>query len=200
MMRPPVAEPRILVTCHSAQGQTAKIADRIADQLREDGASVDLHPIDAAPSPADYDAVVVGDAIHMSRHSKALTDYLRQYADVLDSMPTALFQVSITSIGADAEHTAKAQEMVNTLLAETGFEPGAVGLFAGALAYTKYGWVKRRMVRAIAEKAGLDTDITHDREYTDWDAVARFTHEVLGLAANTDHLAVPAKTIAPQID
>lgn len=175
--------PRILVTFHSSEGQTAKIADHIAQLLRESGTEVDLHPVDVAPSPAGYDAVVVGDSIHVSHHSQELTEYLRHHASALDSIPSALFQVSITSIGTDPDHMAIAQGMVDTLLHATGFRPDAVGLFAGSLAYTKYGWVKRRMVAAIAKKSGLDTDTTRDREYTDWDAVARFAHEVQALAA-----------------
>lgn len=181
-MTPLETHPRILVTFHSSEGQTAKIADYIAQLLRESGTEVDLHPVDTAPSPAGYDAVVVGDSIHMSHHSQELTEYLRQHADALDAKPSALFQVSIASIDADPEHVAKAQGMVDTLLQRTGFQPDAVGLFAGSLAYTKYGWVKRRMVAAIANKSGLDTDTTRDREYTDWQAVARFAHEVQALA------------------
>jgi len=173
---------RVLIAFHTAEGQTKKIADYIAGLLGRSGAEVDLHPVDLAPSPARYDAVVVGDSIHLAHHSKGLKDYLLQHAAALEVVPSALFQVSITSIDTDAEHVAKAREMVDTLLEQTGFRPDAVGLFAGSLAYTKYGWAKRRMVAAIAQKAGLDTNTTRDREYTDWNIVAGFAAEVLALA------------------
>lgn len=181
-MTPQMTRPRILIAFQSSEGQTAKIADCIAQLLRESGTYVALRTVDMAPSPAGYDAVVLGDSIHMSRHSQALTDYVRKYAEALATLPSALFQVSIASIQSDPQHTARAQEMVDALLQETGFEPDIVGLFAGALAYTKYGWVTRRMVRAIATKEGLETDMTRDREYTDWHAVARYAHEVQALA------------------
>jgi len=58
-------------------------------------------------------------------------------------------------------------------------------MFAGSLAYTKYGWVKRRMVAAVANEGGLATDTSHDREYTDWKAVARFAAEVQAVATHT---------------
>ena len=181
---------RVLVAFHSADGQTAKIADYITHLLRERGVEVDLKSVEIAASPAEYDAVVVGDSIHMSRHSKELTEYLRRHAAVLEGKPAALFQVSITSIDTDPEHTAKAQAMADRLLLETGFQPEILGLFAGSLAYTKYGWAKRRMVAAIAKDGGLNTDTTQDREYTDWTSVARFAHDIATMA--TTHGAAQA--------
>ena len=53
----------------------------------------------------------------------------------------------------------------------TGFDPDAVGLFAGALVYTQYGWLKRHLMRSIVKREGGDLDMSKDYEYTDWDAV-----------------------------
>ena len=100
--------------------------------------------------------------------------YLRDHADELSGMPTALFQVSLTSTNPDEEHTAAAYGMVDELLSETAFTPDMVGLFAGALVYTKYGWLKRLVMRRISKKEGGQTDTSRDWEYTDWDAVDRF--------------------------
>lgn len=61
-----------------------------------------------APSPAGYAAVVAGDSTHMSHHSKAMNDHLRRYADLVNATPSALFQVSMTSIGTDKEHAGMA--------------------------------------------------------------------------------------------
>ena len=41
-------------------------------------------------------------------------------------------------------------------------------MVAGALPYTRYGWIKRMMMRRIVAKAGGDTDTSRDYEYTDW--------------------------------
>ena len=45
---------------------------------------------------------------------------------------------------------------------------------AGALPYTKYGWLKKWIMRRIVAKAGGDTDTTRDYEYTDWNDVREF--------------------------
>lgn len=176
--------PTILVVFHTAEGQTAQIANRIAEVLRGEGTAVDVSAVDAAPPPDGYAAVVVGDSIHAVHHSRELTRYLKDHAAVLNAMPSALFQVSLTSANPDDEHTAAAQGLVHELVEKTGFDPDIVGLFAGALVYTRYGWFKRHVMRAIVKREGGDTDMTHDYEYTDWDAVEHFARDVNALAGH----------------
>ena len=168
----------ILVVFHTAEGQTAKIANHIAAVLRELGDEVEVHDVAGAPAPEQYDGVVVGDSIHAVHHSKALTRYVHDHVTVLDKLPTALFQVSLTSANPDDEHTTTAQGLVQELLDRTGFDPDLVGLFAGALVYTQYGWFKRRVMRAISRREGGDTDMTRDHEYTDWRAVEQFARDM----------------------
>jgi menaquinone-dependent protoporphyrinogen oxidase len=168
----------ILVVYHTSEGQTARIADHIAAVLRDLGDEVALHDVAGAPAPEQYDGVIVGDSIHTGHHSKALTRYLQKHVAVLDKLPAGLFQVSLTSANADDEHTATAQRLVQELLDRTGFDPDLVGLFAGALVYTKYGWFKRRVMRAISRREGGDIDMTRDYDYTDWQAVEQYAHDV----------------------
>jgi menaquinone-dependent protoporphyrinogen oxidase len=47
-------------------------------------------------------------------------------------------------------------------------------VFRGALQYSKYGPIKRRVVQAFAAVGGHDTDTSRDYDYTDWKAVDRF--------------------------
>jgi menaquinone-dependent protoporphyrinogen oxidase len=176
---------KILLVFHTSEGQTAKIAERVAAALRDDAFDVEAHDVGGAPGPEQFDGVVLGDSIHAGRHSRALTRYLEQHRDALASRPTALFQVSMTSANPDAEHTATAQKLIHDLEERTGCDPDLVGLFAGALVYTQYGWMKRRIMRAIARKEGDDTDLTRDYEYTDWAAVDQFAHDMGALVRNT---------------
>ena len=169
---------KILLVFHTSEGQTAKIAERVAAALRDEAFDVELHDVSGAPGPEAFDGVVLGDSIHAGRHSRALTRYLDEHRGALASRPTALFQVSMTSANPDAEHTATAQKLIHDLEERTGCDPDLVGLFAGALVYTHYGWMKRRIMRAIARKEGGDTDLTRDYEYTDWAAVDQFARDM----------------------
>jgi menaquinone-dependent protoporphyrinogen oxidase len=64
---------------------------------------------------------------------------------------------------------------------ETGWHPAQVALFAGALPYTRYGFLKRHLMKKIAgDKPGsLGTDTSRDYVYTDWNEVSRFTEDFL---------------------
>jgi menaquinone-dependent protoporphyrinogen oxidase len=169
---------RILVVYHSAEGQTARIADRLRAVLEEEGFDVTCLTTDAAPSPETYDGVVVGDSIHAGEHSKQLTAYVSDHVERLNSMPAALFQVSLTSSDDSPESAAEAGALVAKLLDATSFDPDLVARFAGALAYTRYGWMKRRLMHQIMKREGGETDTSRDHEYTDWEAVEGFARDV----------------------
>jgi menaquinone-dependent protoporphyrinogen oxidase len=48
---------------------------------------------------------------------------------------------------------------------------------AGALAYSKYNFFIKLVMKAIARKAGGPTDTSRDYEFTDWPALDRFVLE-----------------------
>ena len=171
---------RMLIVFHSGEGQTASIAERLADRLRGSGISVDVARAEDGPDPADYDIIVAGDSIHAGRHSRQLARWLSQHAAALDEMPLAVFQVSLTSAGEDGAD--EAHVLLHRLLDATGADPDVVGLFAGALRYTAYGWITRRLMRRIAAARDGDTDISRDHEYTDWVAVDHFADDVAAMA------------------
>jgi menaquinone-dependent protoporphyrinogen oxidase len=180
-------EPRVLVAYHSADGHTAEIATRIAELLGKAGASVDVLDAADAPAPTGYDGVVLGDSIHAGRHSRALTTYLTKHLAEVQARPNALFQVSLTSAKTDEKSAAEVRQYVSKLLDKTGFDPDMVGMFAGAVVYTRYGWLKRRMMRRIVSSEGDDTDVTRDYDYTDWAAVEHFAEDVYRLVTSEDH-------------
>ena len=177
--------PRVLVVYHSGEGQTAKIAERVVREMERSGALVTLAEASDAPPPTACDVVVAGDSIHVGHHSRQLVRWLERYEEELALVPVALFQVSLTSATDDDQHAAEAHRLAQQLLDATGLDPDMVGLFAGALAYTRYGWLKRTLMKRIAAQEGGDTDTSVDYEYTDWDAVDHFAADVVALARST---------------
>jgi menaquinone-dependent protoporphyrinogen oxidase len=177
---------KILLAHHSHDGQTTKVAQRIAERLRASGLVVVDVDVDDAPAPDGYPVVILGDSIRLGRHSRALVRYLRHHHEALAHRPVALFQVSMTSAGTDAEHAAEAQRLVEQLVKKADVQPRLVAAFAGVLRYPSYGWVTRRVMRSIARREGNATDTTRDHEYTDWHAVDRFADEVAALASMRD--------------
>lgn len=166
---------RVLVPYGTSEGHTAEIADIIAEVLQGRGHHVDCVDVSRLGEalPDRYDAVIVGASIHDGEHDAHVVEFVRDNLDALESMPSAFFSVSLAAHG-DAE---EAESYVARFEDETGWFPRQVGLFGGALLYTRYGFLKRHAAKRVAEnKPGdLGLDTSRDYVYTEWDAVRRFS-------------------------
>jgi menaquinone-dependent protoporphyrinogen oxidase len=168
---------KIFIAYGTTEGQTAKIADVVADVIRARG--VDVEAVDVKASrgvvPDGCDGVVIGASIHMGKHDKHVVEFVERNRDALERLPSAFFSVSLAAHG----DTEEAEGYVEQFEQETGWRPGRVALFGGALLYTHYGFVKRHMMKKIAQdKPGhLGTDTSRDYVYTEWDGVRRFAED-----------------------
>jgi len=87
--------PRVLVACASVHRSTRGIAERIAERLRERGGDVTLHDIIAdGTAPAEFDAAIIGSAIHNARWLPEATQFLRRNGEMLAQHSLWLFSVS----------------------------------------------------------------------------------------------------------
>ena len=169
-----------LILYGTGEGQTAKVADRIAAAIGERGHEVSAVDVRDPASPValdEYDAVVVGASIHVGRHQDAVRDFVAEHREALAAVPTAFFQVSLSS--ASEEKREEAAGYVESFVAETGWHPDRIGQFGGALRFSEYGFLKRLMMKRIAsdllDEARAPAD---DVEFTDWDAVDAFAADV----------------------
>ncbi len=169
----------------TGEGQTAAVAERIVETLRERGHDATAFDLEAATPDVDaMDAVIVGSSIHMGRPNRAVISFLEEHADAIAAIPSAYFQVSLSSAVDDPDRRAEAARYVEELLTQTGFEPDRIATFGGALKYSEYGFLKRAMLKRIAAESTGDTDTSRDYEYTDWEAVAAFTEAFAAEAVN----------------
>jgi len=167
---------RILLLYATTEGQTALIAERIARTLREKGHTVDMLPADTMQPPLDpsaYDGVIVGASIHYGHHPAYVYALVRRHRDALAARPCAFFSVSL-SAGGLRPKPAAAQRYLDKFLRKTGWQPQLTISFAGALKYSLYGPIKRRVMIVFMTLGGGETDTSRDYEYTDWNAVERF--------------------------
>ncbi len=156
---------RILVLYATIEGHTARIAERVAAALRTHGHRVDVLPACAEADLLGYEAVVVGASIHYGHHPADLRELLRKNRAALAARPGAFFSVSLSA----------KERYLQRFLRQVGWQPQATATFAGALQYSKYGPLKRLVMRVFVTLTGRDTDMSRDYEYTDWDAVDRFS-------------------------
>ncbi len=170
---------RVLVLFASRHGQTRTIASRIAETLRTRGLRV--HLADAAyerPDPRNFEAVIVGSPVHMSRHHAAIERWLKRHAPRLATRAGAFFSVSMSASSRRASVREGLDQMVAAFLARVHWQPAHIATFGGALRYTQYGWLTRLMMKLIGRSQGRPVDTSQDYEFTDWAQVDRFGAEI----------------------
>jgi menaquinone-dependent protoporphyrinogen oxidase len=178
---------RILIAYASFDGQTRRIAERIGATLMDAGHAVTMRPAVEGPAlaAAGHDAVIVGGAVRVGHHSRALERAVRAHASQIASRPNAFFSVSLSA----ANNAAAAQGCIDAFVRRTGWTPQRSASFPGALPYTRYNPFIRLLMRFIVGRAGGDTDTSRDYEYTRWEDVERFAREfaarLVPIAANT---------------
>lgn len=184
----------ILILYATREGQTRRIAEHIAATIRARGLTADV--IDCLELPAgfsvsSYSRAILAASVHMHRHESEMIQFVKHHRADLETLPAVFLSVSLSEAGAEdpkasperrAQAAADAQRMIQEFLAETGWHPQHVQPVAGALLYSKYGFVVRFVMQGIARRAGAPTDTSHDYECTDWEALDRLVDEVVGKA------------------
>ena len=175
---------RILVVYGTTDGHTAKVAGAIADTLRSRAAVVDVHQIGRTHClPDGYDGVIVAAPVRGGKYQKPVRRWVRAHAAVLNAKTTAFVSVCLGVLQREPAVDRTLTTIIDRFLAETGWRPVVTKRVAGALPYTRYNWLIRRVMKRIAAKAGGDIDTSRDYVYTDWQDLRTFAEQFGPLAA-----------------
>lgn len=171
------------------EGQTRRIAARIADDLRERGVQVDLFDVGETRDIdfSSYSTACVAASVHVGHHEREMIAFVRTHRDELARLGAAFVSVTLSEAGAEDPHRTEAdrkqsaadvQRMMDIFFTQTGWHPDRVLPVAGALVYSKYNFIVRAILKRIARKAGAPTDTSRDYEFTNWAAVDRLAGEL----------------------
>ncbi len=176
----------VLIAYATGEGQTGRVSSRIGDILRQGGCEVELLPLASADPRMDlarFHLVVLAGSIHMGRFQEELIRFAKNRRSDLERCRSAFFFLCLTAADRTEEAKKEIDRMLSSFEESTGLRPDRTAVFAGSLAYTKYGFVKKWIMKSIAGKHGGATDTSRDYEYTDWHEVSRFAEELVRLAA-----------------
>jgi len=163
----------VMIVHASQEGQTLRIAGRLAEALRRNGHDARLAPSDPFPGVGGYDGVIIAASVHLGRHPRSLARAVRAHRTVLGHLPSAFLSVCLSAAGTDPLHQAEADGYLREFLRRTGWQPDLAATVAGAVRYSRYGFLKARFVRAMTRSEHLGDGVA-DREFTDWNDVRRF--------------------------
>lgn len=171
---------RVLVVYGSTDGQTRRIAERIAVVLSTLGQQVETVDSASAPAevtPGDFDAAVVLGSVRMGAHQKPLADFVSKFRLELEAIPNAFISVSLSAGRNKPSAQREVAKTFQHFIARTGWRPNAQIAVAGALPYSKYTLQIRLVMKFISWMTGGDTDTSRDYEYTDWDDLRTFARQ-----------------------
>lgn len=175
---------KLAVLYATTEGHTMKIASHIANHIRARGHDAALHHVDALDGfePAHFDGIMIGGSIHEGRYQRYLERWLKAHQAQLAARPTALFTVCLGAASSSEKERSDANLFPAQLAERTQFLPDQSAVFAGALKYTQYSWLKQALMKQIAKHEGASTDTSRDHEFTSWPAVEAFTDGFIAFA------------------
>ena len=162
---------RILVVYASTEGHVRDLCRFVARCLTADGHNVtvcDAASVAAHFHPRDYDASLLAASLHVGRYQTALVRFARAHHQVLNAMPSAFLSISLAAAATDAKDRQGLEKCVNRFKRKTMWMPKAVHHTVGAFRYSRYGPVKRLIMKMIARRHGQPTDSSRDYDLTDY--------------------------------
>jgi len=166
---------RLLIVYGTTDGHTAKIARVLGNEFRRLGTVAHVaHAATEDPDPAAYDGTVVAASVVMGHFQRPIRRWVRAHRSALAARPNAFLSVCLGILQEQGEVHQDLALIANRFFTRTGWTPRRVEFVAGALPYTRYGWLKRWGMLRVVRKARGDTDTTRDHEYTDWNRVRVF--------------------------
>lgn len=171
-----------LIVYGTKQGQSEKIAKVIGEEIRSTGNRAEVWDVESIPaklSLKSYDLVIVGGGVHASGYPLKLRKWVRSHATELTEKKSIFFSVCLGVLQYNPKVDAEEIKIVETFFKKTGWRPKSYVVFPGALIYSKYNWLLKRIMHSIALKAGMETDMKKDYEFTDWASVRSFAHRIV---------------------
>jgi menaquinone-dependent protoporphyrinogen oxidase len=182
--RAPDRLPGLLLYYATRDGQSRRIAERIADRLAEGGLSVVPHDLAGAfPAPSEVAGgrlIVVVAAVRYGRHLPAAERFFAAYQDLLAQAPLAFVSVNLTA-RKPGQDTAEGNRYLGKTIARHRLNPDLATAVAGRLDYPHYGWFDRQIIRLIMKMTGGPTDPRSCVEFTRWAAVDEIASQIAGL-------------------
>jgi menaquinone-dependent protoporphyrinogen oxidase len=181
-------EKPILIAYASYCGSTCGVAEAIARAFCEKGAMVDVRLAKNVPGLEGYRAVVVGSAVRSASWWPEALSFVSQHEKTLAQMPVAYFLTCLALYNDTPEDRKRALGCFDPVLkASPGVKPVDMGCFAGALDYSKMGFVYRTVMKSKMKDKGVP-----EGDFRDWAAIKAWAESVFPYL--TEHTEAQGKS------
>ncbi len=165
----------------TSEGQTRRIAERLVEALRQRGLTSEAIDLTSMArqgdmgrrrvGPGDARGFILAASIHMRKHQAAARAFVWRHVQELNGRPSAFVSVSLSAASQRFADREAVRTIAQQFVDQAGWRPSEVLCVAGRLAYTRYNWLVKLIMRRIAKSEGGSTDTSRDHEYTNWSDV-----------------------------
>ena len=161
-----------LILYSTTDGQTLKICERIKTIVSSEIDIVSLDNIESTKLDL-YDLIILGASIRYGKHKPAVSNFVLNNKEVLESKKTAFFSVNAVA-RKETKNTPESNPYILKFLKQTDWKPDYVEVFAGKINYPKYNLIDKYIIRFIMWITKGPTNIKNVYEFTDWEKVDHF--------------------------
>lgn len=167
-------EKSILVAYASYCGSTGGVAEAIAKALCEKGAKVEVRLAKSVSDIGAYRAVVIGSAVRSASWWPDAMNFVSQHESTLARMPVAYFLTCLALYKDTSESRKMAMGYFDPVLkAAPGVKPVDMACFAGALDYSRMGFMYRTVMKSKMKDKGVP-----EGDFRDWQAIKAWAEAV----------------------
>ena len=154
---------RLLIAYGSRCGSTGGVAEAIGQVLSMAGAAVDVRLVKDVNDLSPYQGVIVGSAIRMGKWLPEAVEFVKTHQDTLSRVPVAYFAVCLTMKDDTVENRRKALGYLDPVCKQfPQVKPVNIGLFAGAVDYSKLSFVYSLILKVKGAPEG---------DFRNWEAI-----------------------------
>jgi menaquinone-dependent protoporphyrinogen oxidase len=158
---------KFLIAYASFCGTTGGVAEALGQVLCERGAQVDVRLVKNVQELSSYDAVVLGSPVQRASWLPEAVEFVEKNQAALNRMPVAYFLTCLALYRDTAETRGLARSYFNPVLkAVPAVQPVDLGLFAGALDYSKLNVIQRMIMKSRMKEKGVP-----EGDFRDWKAI-----------------------------
>jgi menaquinone-dependent protoporphyrinogen oxidase len=165
---------KLLVVYASAHGSTAEVAETIGKELRDGGHDVVIADVRTVTDIKDYDAFVLGSAIHAGTLLPEMRVFLQTYTKIIGRKPVYVFVSCIRVLEKfGLEHVFENYMMPEVL---DKLDVRSKAAFAGKLDLNTTDWNERWTLAARYDGSAWPSQF--DGDFRNWDAIRAWAAEV----------------------
>ncbi len=158
----------------SSNGQSLKICETLNEE--KDSLILNIERLNSV-NLDNFDQIIIGASVKYGDHNKKIYNFVKNNKILLKRKKTVFFSVNATARKSE-KNQPNTNPYITKFLKKTNWKPDHIGVFAGKIDFPNYNFLEKYIIKFIMWITNGPTDTTKTYEFTDWDAVKKFSREI----------------------